>query len=299
MNRRPLRPVTEAEARAFARDGVVVLRGVFDRDWLALLERGIERNLREPGAVGRDYANDGDQRFFYDTCNWRDFAEYRKFIFESPAAEIAAALLGSTRVNFLFETIFYRTPGTQKSTPWHQDEPYWPVGGMQAASIWIPCGGVEKNSALEFVPGSHRWQKNFRLHNFADDNPTGRGTVFTVTDAPGSEEFPDVEARRDELGVVSWALEPGDCTVHNPRIIHGGGGRLAAGRGLKIFNTQWMGDDYVVRYRESGLDPDISGAMRAAGLRDGDSVDCDFFPRVWPRETPGKTAGKGKDAAAA
>ena len=284
MNRHPLRPVTEQHARAFARDGVVVLRGMFDADWLALLARGVARNIRAPGPVGRNYACDGDQRFFYDTCNWRNFAEYRKFVFESPAAEIAAVLLGASRVNFLFETIFYRSPGTQKSTPWHQDEPYWPVGGAQAASIWIPCNAVDKDSALEFVPGSHRWEKTFRRHNFAEDNPDGDGTVFTVEAAAGHEEFPDVDARREELGVVSWSLQPGDCTVHNPRIIHGGGGRLKAGRDLKIFNTQWMGDDYVVRYRESGLDPDLREEMQAAGLRDGDSVDCDFFPRVWPRE---------------
>ena len=51
MNRNPLRPVAEADIRAYEEDGVVCLRGMFDREWtdrmraaaIRFMESGIGR----------------------------------------------------------------------------------------------------------------------------------------------------------------------------------------------------------------------------------------------------------------
>ena len=43
----------------FARDGVVLLEGVFG-DWIELLREGVEANMRDPGPFGRDYLGDGE-----------------------------------------------------------------------------------------------------------------------------------------------------------------------------------------------------------------------------------------------
>ena len=47
MNREPLRAVTDDEIETFDRDGVVLLKGLFDAEWVARLRES--RNL----AVGR------------------------------------------------------------------------------------------------------------------------------------------------------------------------------------------------------------------------------------------------------
>ena len=53
-------------------------------------------------------------------------------------------------------------------------------------------------------------------------------------------------------------------------------------RGLRVFNTQWCGDDVRVRFRESGMDPDHTDAMRGVGLNDGDRLgNTDLYPMVW------------------
>ena len=77
----------------FNRDGVVLLRDVFG-DWIEGLRLGVETNMENPGPWGREYLDKAQSgRFFGDYCNWNRIEEYRQFMFESPAAEIAADLM--------------------------------------------------------------------------------------------------------------------------------------------------------------------------------------------------------------
>ncbi len=58
--------LTKVQIGEFSRDGVLVLRGVFN-DWIELLRTGVETNMREPGPFGREYLDqDQSGRFFRD-----------------------------------------------------------------------------------------------------------------------------------------------------------------------------------------------------------------------------------------
>ena len=37
-------------------------------------------------------------------------------------------------------TIVLYLPGTEKETPWHHDQAYYPVDGEAVVSIWMPVG---------------------------------------------------------------------------------------------------------------------------------------------------------------
>ncbi len=50
--------LTQQQIGEFSRDGVLVLRGVFN-DWIELLRTGVETNMREPGPFGREYLDEG------------------------------------------------------------------------------------------------------------------------------------------------------------------------------------------------------------------------------------------------
>ena len=41
--------IAESDIETFERDGVVCLRGAFDAEWMARIERGIESELATPG----------------------------------------------------------------------------------------------------------------------------------------------------------------------------------------------------------------------------------------------------------
>src|SRR5262249_42152089 len=122
---------------AFREDGAVLLAGVF-RDWVETLRRGIERNLAEPGPFQRLYTPEGGTgRFVGDYCSWARIPEYRAFVFESPAAEIARRLMGSRTARFFHEHVLVKEHGTRELTPWHHDQPYYCVDGRQNVSLWI------------------------------------------------------------------------------------------------------------------------------------------------------------------
>ncbi len=285
MNNEPLRAITTDEVTAFGRDGVVPLPGLFDREWIASLRAGLERNRRHPTDRARIWDRDDEDRtVFYDSQAWQGIDEYRSFVFDSPAAAIAAQLLGASQVTFYFDAVFVRSPGTQFETPWHQDEPYWSVEGFNTCSIWMPLVPVKAENALCFVPGSHLGNKLLAQPDFGSLNPDGEVAIDTVDFAPVAEEaFPDIEADRDGFGVISWDLEPGDCVAFNSRMMHGGSGKLPPDTGLEVFTTKWLGDDVVIKFRDHGMDPDHSAVMTAAGLAPGERPSGDLYPTVWTR----------------
>ncbi len=136
MNREPLDPVGEEQVAAYRRDGAVVLRRVFDGDWIARLAEGVERNIAEPGRHAHVYTTEGAPGFFFgDYCNWDRIPAYRAAAFDSPAAAVAARLMGSAKVNFFHEHVLVKEPGTAEPTPWHHDQPYWTVDGDMVCSL--------------------------------------------------------------------------------------------------------------------------------------------------------------------
>jgi len=274
--------VTDELVAAYSRDGAVRLRQAFGPEWIATLTAGIERNIAEPSDRGRFWDRDADGRTtFYDSQSWLHTPEYRDFAFRSDVAEIAGRLMEVEAVNFFFDAVFVRSAGTQFRTPFHQDEPYWSVEGFDACSAWMPLVPVERASTLEFVAGSHRWAQKFRQENFGALTGDDRDRVEFDD---GTVSFPDIEGNRDAYEILGWAMEPGDVLVFNARIIHGGSGNLAPDRDLKVFNTQWLGDDVRVLFRPEGMDPDNTAVMTEVGLSSGCRIGTDLYPELWRRE---------------
>lgn len=273
-------PVSQEHVAAYRQDGVAFIQGAFGPEWIETLRVGIEDNIANPSERSRIWDRDAEGRVcFYDSQVWQNIDAYRDFALNSPRGEICGKLMGSARVNFFFDAVFVRTPGAQFRTPFHQDEPYWSVNGFDTVSVWMPLVPVEKKSALEFVRGSHRWNKKYRQENFGALTGDARDQV--VFDDDGTEPFPDIEGNRDQYEILSWDMEPGDAVFFNARAIHGGSGNLSEGRDLKVFNTQWLGDDVRVMFRPEGMDPDHSQVMTEAGLKPGDRPGTDLYPVAW------------------
>jgi ectoine hydroxylase-related dioxygenase (phytanoyl-CoA dioxygenase family) len=142
----------------------------------------------------------------------------------------------------------------------------------------MPLVDVRKESALAFVPGSHRWGKKFRQQDFGELNPDNEKNVNNVIFNSEWEIIPDIDKERDKYNVTSWDMKAGDCVAFNARIIHGGGGNLLPDKDLKVFNTQWLGEDVRVCFKESGMDPDHSKKMKEAGKASGDKLGNDLYP---------------------
>ena len=283
MNTNLLRTITPNEIETYHRDGVLMLPGMFDKDWIELLNKGLDANIEAPTRRSRIWYKDTSGRsMFYDHTAWQGIDEYRKFIFNSPAAQICGQLTGSATINFFFDSVFVRSTGTQFKTPWHQDEPYWSVEGYDACSLWMPLVPVKRKSSLSLVPGSHRLKTVFKQYNFGDLNPVRKKNVDQVDFSDIAEqEFQDINADPVRCGVVSWDMQPGDCIAFNGRTMHGGSGKLDDDCELRVFTTKWMGDDVRIKFRDCGMDPDHSSDMIEKGLKPGDRPNTDLYPLIW------------------
>ena len=263
---------------AYRRDGAVCLRGCFS-DWVEDLRRGVAHNMAEPGSVATEHRLDnGRGRFFEDYCNWQRIPEYRDFVLDSPAAEMAGRLMGAGRVQIFHEHLLVKEPDTTKATPWHHDMPYYCVQGQQVVSLWLALDPVPAAVSPEFVAGSHRWGRLY-YPRFFDD-----GSDYDYQDA-GYETVPDIEAHRDDYRILSWAMEPGDVLAFHFLTLHGAPGNEGGAR-RRGFSTRWLGDDARFAERHGLTSPPFPGI----GLEDGEPMREDWFPVVWREQTRGGSA---------
>ena len=251
---------------AFRRDGACVLRGVF-ADWVDTLRAGVAANLANPSADVRIYqGKEGSGRFVGDYCNWDRIPQYRDFIFNSQAAQIGRALMGSKTVRLFHEHVLVKEPGADVPTPWHQDQPYYCVDGSQTVSLWIPLDPVPRERTLEFVGGSHAWGKQFRPERF---NKTA------LNENDGLEPVPDIDGNREHYNILGWALQPGDAVAFNYMTLHGAPANKSKAEQRRAFSLRLLGDD--VRYaRREGIN--TSPPFRGVTLANGAVMDAPEFP---------------------
>ena len=262
------RIIDATTVEAFRRDGAVVVRGLFAPDEVELIERGIERNLAEPGPLFKVASRPDDPgRFVEDFCNWQRIEEYRRIAFESRAADAAAALMGGREVRLFHDHMLVKEPGTRQPTPWHQDQPYYNVDGVENCSMWAPVDPVAQESTLEFLAGSHL--EGWRLpRTFMDEQakwfPEG-----------SLAELPDIESRRDDFRILGWELEPGDAVFFHMLTLHHAYGVPGTSR-RRAFSLRFLGDDAVHAPRAWTTSPPFDELDRE--LPAGAPMDHPMFP---------------------
>ena len=268
-------PPSQSEIEAFEQDGAVALRGVIDDEWLKRLTDAIDRDIENPGPFNHTYEAEGGKGKFYGNLRmWETDPDIREYCFHSPLPALAQAFFGSSKVNLLYDQLFVKEPGTANRTRWHNDQPYWPVRGRQVMSFWLALDRTTADSgAMEFVRGSHNWDRWFQPERFGKD-----ATGSSYERNPDYETMPDIDAARDDYEIMTWDLEPGDVYAFHAMTVHGAGGNLrndVRRRGLTI---RYTGDDATYDPR-----PGTSPVMHVEGLGVGAPMDSDLYPIILPR----------------
>jgi ectoine hydroxylase-related dioxygenase (phytanoyl-CoA dioxygenase family) len=272
------RIVTSADIEAYNRDGVTVLRQIVNADWRAQLAAAIERDMAQPGPFYHGYESEDGGRFHGNLRLWESDATMREFCLHSPLPALAQQFFHSTKVNLLYDQLFVKEAATANRTRWHNDQPYWPMRGWQVLSFWLALDETTAESgALEFVRGSHHWNRWFQPETF------GRTAAVSEYEAnPNYEPMPDIDAARAEYDIVSWNLEPGDAYVFHGLTVHGAGGNRLSNRRRRGYTIRYTGDDVVYDTR-----PGTNVHLRNAALRDGDALDSAQYPVVFPAQEQG------------
>lgn len=253
--------VSPDQHAAFARDGVIRLESVIGGQFLSRLQAAVERADELPGG------------FWYKIYLWRVDPDFRACAMSSPLPGIAAQLLQTTKVNLLYDQLFVKPPQGER-TPWHNDLPYWPVAGTSVMSIWLALGEVTpENGGLEFIRGSHRWNRQFQPFSAEAD---GQSYDEHPEKNLETEPTPDFDAQRDQHDIVWWPLQPGDAVAFHALTVHNARRNTTSGQPRKGYALRYTGSE--IRYQ---LRPAMNEYVLNPALKPGDVMDSDQYPVVF------------------
>jgi len=92
-----------------------------------------------------------------------------------------------------------------------------------------------------------------------------------------SETVPDVDAKRDELNVLGWAVEPGDAVAFSFRTLHGAPANASTTR-RRVISIRWVGDDAKFVDRPGKTSP----AFPDLEYKGGTPFEGEEFPVLYP-----------------
>ncbi len=302
MNKHPLKPITQDHIEAYNRDGVVLLQGMIDQDWVERITEAWLRMRRNIEASKPAYhlpqwmldkdprltkemkaANSGETRkermgagFFGGKFMHLWDEDFMAYGTDSPAGEMVGRVLDSETVRYYWDQMFCKDAGCTIPTYWHADYPAWPCGGEMLPSLWLALTPTERGvSSLEFIAGTHKkkvlqWPRSFNAR--AMERPEDR------------PDFIDYEEHRDDPDIkfLSFDMEPGDAVLIHPRVYHGAGANNHPSQDRIALTTRWFGDDVVWDPRPECVNtPGLPYEEMTPGAHPDND---DLFPIAWRRE---------------
>ncbi len=264
--------VDDAAIEAFARDGVVVVRGILSPSEIDVLAAGVSAALENPSdrAIVAS-SNDDPGRFVEDFLRWTDVPEIEQIALQSRIPEAAATLLDSLSARFYHDHILVKEAGTSQRTPWHQDLPYYNVDG-RGISAWVPVDPIPRSGSPEFWAGSHLgpWllPRTF-LDSEAKWFPEG-----------SLAEMPDIEADRSDYDIRQWQLSPGDAVFFSFQAAHSAPG-FPFDQPRRVVSFRYLSSDARHAVRPWKTSPEFPGLED--DIEDGAPFDHPMFPVAWPR----------------
>jgi ectoine hydroxylase-related dioxygenase (phytanoyl-CoA dioxygenase family) len=136
---------------------------------------------------------------------WRDHAGMARYTTHPRFTSAALQLTGAEGIRLFHDHALLKMPEDSKSTPWHQDLPYWPMNEKGALSIWVALDDVdESNGCMMFVP---------RSRNAGKLNPI---SLVEPQDIFEYVKGTDVENEKP----VICRMKAGSCTFHDGLCFH-------------------------------------------------------------------------------
>jgi ectoine hydroxylase-related dioxygenase (phytanoyl-CoA dioxygenase family) len=260
--------INAADYSHYQNKGALCVRGVIDLPTIEALRaataKAIESKLRLDEAAGG--VRPTEPHFHILRNVYEQDETFLRVLMDSKIVAVARDVMQSTRVVVFGDSLFDKEAGARTSTPWHHDVPFWPVRGEQVCTTWIALDHVSKaNGAMEYVAGSHRWNRMFRP-KYPEGAPADTNPLHAAF-----EEIPDFDSMRESYEFLYWELEPGDMLIHHGMTVHGAGANTLLNLSRRAYAPRFVGDT-------TWWDPAYTSEKtpaRAARLQKGDPLDRD------------------------
>jgi ectoine hydroxylase-related dioxygenase (phytanoyl-CoA dioxygenase family) len=288
------------DIEAFHRDGAVLIKSVLSKDWLDLLERGIEYIQHHPDGMSAGVG----MPLRIDQFPASHSADLDQVMKASPISEIVGRVL-ERPVRFYMDQMFYKPAGEMFPSAWHQDTSYYNIEGDQVVRAWVCVDPVPRDASIEVVRGSHRWNITYRPPVGMDPktDPEGAAALeaayaagdiligreahasWTYFDSfldPALPQLPDIESSRDSFHILGWDFAPGDVLLFHGNILHSARGGAVLDHPRRAHASLWIGPDVHYLRRRSQAIPDPIQLYDYHPLDGQPLADFDeVFPIAW------------------
>lgn len=202
-----MRPLTDNEVGSFKDDGYLLYHEqLFSPEKFDRLSKIFTEHLADKGSKLSDEL---------DTPHFRD-ERLLDFLLADEVLDLVEPLIGPD-IALWSSHFISKDPRTGRATPWHEDSAYW-NGRLSAydhiVTVWLSLDGSDReNGCMRVIPGTHD-------NGFSDYSPVDK-SVNTF-----HAEIVDI----DEEKAVYFGLAPGECSLHDGRIVHGATANASARR---------------------------------------------------------------------
>ena len=191
---------------------------LFSAEKMSKLQTIFEEQLAEKGSKLSDEL---------DTPHFRD-ERLLEFLLSDEVLDLVEPIIGPN-IGLWSSHFICKDPLVGRQTPWHEDSAYW-KGRLSSydkiVTVWLALdrSSVE-NGCMRVIPGTHR-------NGFSEyENVDSKKNLF------------DTQIKNvDESNAVYFELEPGECSLHDSRIIHGAKANTSTyrrcGYTMRYFSTE-------------------------------------------------------------
>lgn len=211
--------LSEAQLKAFQRDGFVIVRGLADPSTCGQLREAIEAimhpplgpvefevDINYPGAPSHSDAPGGRTPRRLLNAYSRD-AVFRSWATNPSLSGMIRQLMASDEIQLTqnhHNCIMTKMPGYSSRTGWHQDIRYWSFDRPELVNAWLALGEeYAERGAMQLIPGSHR--SNLDRGRFDAE-------LFLREDLPSNRQL--IES------AVQTQLDAGDVMFFHCRTLH-------------------------------------------------------------------------------
>ncbi|MBC8164077.1 MAG: phytanoyl-CoA dioxygenase family protein [Roseiflexaceae bacterium] len=190
--------ITPADVTRYREQGYLLNhQQVFAPTQFAELRAIFEEHLAEKGEKLSDEL---------DTPHFRD-ERLLRFLLSDNVLDLVEPVIGPN-IALWSSGFISKEPFKGRATPWHEDSAYW-EGRLSdytaIVTVWLAIDrSNHENGCMRVIPGTH-------ANGFSEYESTGGDHRI----------FPTQIKEVDETRAVYFELEPGECSLHDSRIIHG------------------------------------------------------------------------------
>jgi ectoine hydroxylase-related dioxygenase (phytanoyl-CoA dioxygenase family) len=192
------RTISPAEMARYQQDGWMVYGPILMPEELEGLRTHVDRLIASLPAGKRpeamDMAHVGDD-FLLGICS------------HSRILDVVEQFIGPDIALFASHLIA-KPKGDGKAVPWHQDSTYWPLEPMRVMTLWLAVDeSTVENGCMRVIPGTHRM------------GPLNHQDVKNLSESVLHLEADPRQIREEDA--VDVVLRPGECSFHEPDLLHG------------------------------------------------------------------------------